>query len=92
LIIPCGALLKDKFGNIYKLEGPYILNCDEIHEFEYVTERKVWTTGNSCGWPDIPKHWQNLTGKTEHKVNPGCGPCKEWYRAAYKCDTTPVFL
>jgi hypothetical protein len=37
LIIPCGASLKDEFGNIYRLEGPYILKCDEMHEFNYVT-------------------------------------------------------
>jgi hypothetical protein len=92
LIIPCGASLKDEFGNIYRLEGHYILKCDEMHEFEYVTERRVWTTGHCCGWPDIPKNWQNPTGKTDNKVNSGCGPCKEWFRAAYKCETTPAFL
>jgi hypothetical protein len=48
-----------------------------MHEFNYVTERKVWHAGHCCGWPNIPNKWQNPTGKTEYKVNPGCGPCKE---------------
>jgi hypothetical protein len=56
LIMPCGASLKDEFGNTYRLEGPYNLVCDEMHEFNYITERKVWTTGDCCGWPDVPDH------------------------------------
>jgi hypothetical protein len=31
-------------------------------------------------------------GKTEYKVNPECGPCKEWFKVAYRCETTPVYL
>jgi hypothetical protein len=41
LIMPCGATLKDIFENMNRLEGPYILKCDEMHEFNYVTKRKV---------------------------------------------------
>jgi hypothetical protein len=55
-----------------------------MHEFNYIIERKVWTTGQCCGWLDVPKQWKNPKGKTEYKANPGYGPCKEWYRAAYK--------
>jgi hypothetical protein len=79
LIMPWGATLKDEFENMYRIEGPYILKCDEMHEFNYVTERKVWHASHCCGWPDILNKWQNPTGKMEYKVNPGCGPCKEWY-------------
>jgi hypothetical protein len=39
----------------------------------------------------ILKKWQNPTGSTEYKVSPGCGPCKEWFRVAYKCETTPEY-
>jgi hypothetical protein len=55
LIMPCGTSLKDEFGNVYRLEGPYILRCDEMHEFNYIVEKKVWTTGHCFGWPDVPK-------------------------------------
>jgi hypothetical protein len=52
--MPCGVSLKDEFGNTYRLEGPYILKCDEMHEFQYIIDRKVWHAGHCCGWPEIP--------------------------------------
>jgi hypothetical protein len=48
MIMPCCATLKDEFGNIYRLEGPYVLKCYQIHEFNYVIEKKVWHAGNCC--------------------------------------------
>jgi hypothetical protein len=33
LIMPCGASLKDEFGNIYRLEGPNVIKCDELNKF-----------------------------------------------------------
>jgi hypothetical protein len=92
LIMPCGASLKDEFGNTYRLDGPYKLECGEMQEFQYIIDRQVWHAGHCCGWPGVPGDWKNPTGSTEYKVNPGCGPCKEWFKAAYKCITTPVHL
>jgi hypothetical protein len=77
LIMPCGATLNDEFENMYRLEGLYILKCDEMHEFNYVTERRVWNACHCCGWPDMHNKWQNPTEITEYKVKPGCGHCKE---------------
>jgi hypothetical protein len=49
LIMSCGATLKDEFENLYRLECPYILKCDEMHEFNYMTKRRVWNAGHCCG-------------------------------------------
>jgi hypothetical protein len=40
-MMPCGSNLLDEFGNSYRLEVHY-LNCGEIQEFQYLTERRVW--------------------------------------------------
>jgi hypothetical protein len=58
---------------MYRLEGPYILKCDDMHEFNYMTERKVWHAGHCCGWWNIPNKWQNPTGKTDIRLILGAG-------------------
>jgi hypothetical protein len=49
----CGSTLFNEFGNRYRLESPYYLECGEIQEFQYLTERRVWHTVHRCSWDSI---------------------------------------
>jgi hypothetical protein len=50
----CDSTLLDKFGNDYRMEGPYYLECGEMQEFQYLTERRGLHSSHCYSWPDTP--------------------------------------
>jgi hypothetical protein len=36
IVIPCSSEVLDESGNIFRIEGPYILDCNESRQFLYI--------------------------------------------------------
>jgi hypothetical protein len=36
IIMPCSSEILDESGNIFRIEGPYILDCNESRQFPYI--------------------------------------------------------
>jgi hypothetical protein len=45
IVMPCDSLVVNKQGDIFSIEGPYILNCNESRVFNYVDKITLWTDG-----------------------------------------------
>jgi hypothetical protein len=99
LSMPCDSELYDELGNIWKVEGPYELVCENETTFNYTTLRHSHRWVKCCGYPKVD---DNSDGKFKSVNAPGiegkedtpgeCGPCKEWFRHRYYCDQVPVKL
>jgi hypothetical protein len=38
IIMPCSSEVLDESGNIFRIEGPYILDCNESRQFPYIQQ------------------------------------------------------
>jgi hypothetical protein len=93
IIMPCDGSVVDEAGNVYRLKGPYELQCGDFVTFNYTTHRDSWS-GNQCGGePKLPS-WKHRNAK--HMVKEGhfppCVFCYLWCVSIYRCDTVPVEL
>jgi hypothetical protein len=59
IIMPCSSAVSDESGNVFRIEGPYDLNCNETRTFEYIDKFTIWRADKCCGkhpdWPDSQK-------------------------------------
>jgi hypothetical protein len=42
IVMPCSSEVLDESGNIFKIEGPYKLNCSESRIFNYIKQYRTW--------------------------------------------------
>jgi hypothetical protein len=57
--MPCDSSVVNEQGDIFSLEGPYILNCNESRVFNYIDKVTLWTDGTCTAtkrYPDFPNH------------------------------------
>jgi hypothetical protein len=55
----CLSSVIDESKNIFKIEIPYNLNCNEIRMSSYIDKFTIWRANKCCGkhpnWPDSQK-------------------------------------
>jgi hypothetical protein len=62
LIMPCSSKVKDDMDNVYYLEGPHILDCQEPRDFMYLSgDISVWHDDHCTSYPDVASGF-DLTG------------------------------
>jgi hypothetical protein len=49
IVMACGSSVTDKEGNIFRIEGPYNLNCNETRTFDYIDKYTIWKADKCCG-------------------------------------------
>jgi hypothetical protein len=57
--MPCDSSVTNEQGDIFSIEGPYVLNCNESRTFNYIDKVTLWTDGTCSGtkkYPDFPGH------------------------------------
>jgi hypothetical protein len=57
--MPCDSSVVNKQGDIFSIEGPYTLNCNESRVFNYIDKVTLWTDGTCAAtkkYPDFPSH------------------------------------
>jgi hypothetical protein len=42
IVMPCSSEVLDESGNIFRIEGPYILDCNESRTFQYTDQILTW--------------------------------------------------
>jgi hypothetical protein len=42
IVMPCSNSIIDESGNVFKIEGPYDLNCNETRMFCYIDKFTIW--------------------------------------------------
>jgi hypothetical protein len=43
--MPCDSSIINEQGEIFSIEGPYTLNCNESRVFNYIDKVTLWTDG-----------------------------------------------
>jgi hypothetical protein len=92
--MPCNSEVIDDGGNIWSLEGKYVLECKEPHIFEYVLDR-MSTIANRCvkDKPKLNDEWNSYTDKKTYscKYSVDCIADCCWddkvTMGAYRCPT-----
>jgi hypothetical protein len=86
IIIPCSNSIIDESRNVFKIESPYDLNCNETKIFGYIDKFTIWWGDKCCGkhsnWPDSQK---NKNHSVELKEYSRCGWCRHWCRVSVIC-------
>jgi hypothetical protein len=54
VVMPCSSEVIDESGNIFRIEGPYKLNCSESRIFRYIEQYRIWRGQNYYSEPDTP--------------------------------------
>jgi hypothetical protein len=49
IVMPCSSLVIEKLKNIFRIEGPYNLNCNETRTFGYINKFTIWRADKCCG-------------------------------------------
>jgi hypothetical protein len=67
----------DELGNIFKIEGPFKLNCDESKDFQIIDKPITWKGQKCCNWPTLPEFVIpfNLSRKIKTSDKGKCGWC-----------------
>jgi hypothetical protein len=55
----CDSSVVSEQGDIFSIEGPYTLNCNESRVFNYIDKITLWTDGIYAAtkkYPDFPSH------------------------------------
>jgi hypothetical protein len=58
IVMPCDISVINEQGDIFSIEGPYTLNCNESRLFNYIDKVVLWTDGTCAAtkkYPDSPK-------------------------------------
>jgi hypothetical protein len=59
IVMPCSNLVIEKSKNIFRIENPYDLNCNETRTFGYINKFTIWKSNKCCGdfpnWPESQK-------------------------------------
>jgi hypothetical protein len=45
IVMPCDSSVVNEQGDIFSIEGPYTLNCNESRVFNYIDKVTLWTDG-----------------------------------------------
>jgi hypothetical protein len=56
IVMPCSSEVLDESGNIFRIEGFYILDCNELREFRYIDQVLTWKGQKCCEYPEIPSN------------------------------------
>jgi hypothetical protein len=56
IIMPCSSKVLDESGNIFRIKGPYILDCNESRKFSYIEQFRTWRCQECCKFPEIPSY------------------------------------
>jgi hypothetical protein len=54
IVIPCSSEVLDESGYIFRIEGPYILDCNKSRQFPYIKSQKY------CKFPEIPNYIDSI--------------------------------
>jgi hypothetical protein len=86
MAMQCSSSVIDELGNIFRIEGPYDLNCNETRVFGYIDRFTIWRADKCCvqhlNWPDSRK---NRNHSVELKEYSRCGWCRNWWRVSITC-------
>jgi hypothetical protein len=41
IVMPCSSSVTDESGNVFRIEGPYDLNCNETRTFGYINKNSL---------------------------------------------------
>jgi hypothetical protein len=84
--MPCSSAVSDESGNVFRIEGPYDINCNETRMFGYMDKFTIWRADKCCGkhpdWPDSQKLRNHLVELKEYSKY---GWCRNWCRASVIC-------
>jgi hypothetical protein len=58
IIMLCSSEVLDESGNIFRIEGFYILNCTESRNFLYIEQVQTWRGQKCCEIPTVPDYIQ----------------------------------
>jgi hypothetical protein len=70
-------------GDIFSIERPYVLNCNESRVFNYMDKVTLWTDGTCSNFPShlpVQNHSTTITDYFDY-----CGWWKYWCRTAVVC-------
>jgi hypothetical protein len=78
IVMPCSSEVIDESGNIFRIEGPYILDCNESRTFQYNDQVITWRGQKCCGFPAIPSNMDSIHAQGNLKKNHfwKCGFCQ----------------
>jgi hypothetical protein len=84
IVMSCDDSVINEQGDVFSIEGPHTLNCNESKVFSYINKETLWTDGTCAAtkkYPDFPSHMpaQNYS-KTITDYFSYCGWWKYWYR------------
>jgi hypothetical protein len=48
--------IKKKKKIWFRIEGPYILDCNELRQFPYIEQFRTWRAQKCCKFPEIPSY------------------------------------
>jgi hypothetical protein len=76
--MPYSSEVLDESGNIFRIEGPYKLNCEESRQFPYIEQFRTWRGQKCCEWPEIPSYMDSIRAQGNLKKNDfwKCGLCQ----------------
>jgi hypothetical protein len=92
IVMPCSSEVLDEFGNVFRIEGPYDLNCKESRKFNYIERTKTWRGQKCCGYPDVPSDMEphSLQGNIKELAILKCGFCQNWCRVVVFCPVKEI--
>jgi hypothetical protein len=76
IVMPCSSEVMDESKNVFRIEGPYDLNCRESRNFRYIEQVKTWRGQKCCDW--------NLIIFKENDILK-CGFCQNWCKVIDRC-------
>jgi hypothetical protein len=90
--MPCSSEVLDESGNIFRIEGPYILDCNESRQFPYIEQSRTWRGQKCCEFPEIPSYMEVITMQGNLKKNDfwRCNVCQNHCIVAASCKPTEI--
>jgi hypothetical protein len=81
IVMPCSSEVLDESGNTFRIEGPYILDCNESRQFPYIEQFRTWRGQKCCEFPEIPSYMDAIRaqGNLKKKDFWKCGVSKSLY-------------
>jgi hypothetical protein len=69
IVTPCSSEVLDESGNTFRIEGPYILDCNESRRFPYIDQVQIWRGQKCCNWTEIPSDMIEIRQTIKVKQN-----------------------
>jgi hypothetical protein len=84
-VMPCSSEVLDESGNIFRIEGPYKLNCSESRIFNYIKQYRTWRRQKCCSEPDTPDYMipYRLQGHLQEFKFFKCGLCINYCKVTF---------